>query len=117
MIGRLGIPVVAVALAVALCGPASAEVLVDFPTPSMDSSPAEITAGSDGALWFAESGKNAMARVTTAGSVTEFPLPPPPPGGDSGPQGVTLGPDGNVWFTNTHSDLIGRITPAGNIAQ
>src|SRR5260370_4245074 len=46
--------------------------------------PAAITTGPDGALWFIEK-PNKIARITTAGVITEFDLPerphttPPPP--------------------------------------
>jgi streptogramin lyase len=72
-----------------------------FPLPSsVSSTPAAITAGPDGALWFAAaSGK--IGRITTSGQVTSFPLP------DSsavvGP--MTEGPGSAVWFTQNYPDI------------
>ena len=51
--------------------------------------------------------------ITTAGAVTEFPIPTP--GSDT--CGITAGPDGNLWFTERFGNNIGRITPAGRIAE
>ncbi|MGH7047975.1 MAG: virginiamycin B lyase family protein [Stellaceae bacterium] len=44
--------------------------------------------------------------MTTAGTVTEYPLPTP----NSGPYAITAGPDGAMWFTEADSGKIGRIT-------
>ena len=74
------------------------------------SSPYGIAAGPDGALWFTESDANKIGRITTAGVVTEFPIPTANvrPALRSPP-----GPDGNLWFTEHGKNKIGRITPAG----
>ncbi len=34
-----------------------------------------ITSGPDGALWFTELGGNAIGRITTAGQISQYPLP------------------------------------------
>ena len=47
-----------------------------------------------------------IARVTTSGAVTEFPLP----NGAARPIGVTAGPDGRMWFTQSSIDQIGAFT-------
>ncbi len=74
---------------------------------------AGLTNGPDGALWFTGV-PGEVGRMTTAGSVTEFPVP------DQGHTAATIvaGPDGNLWFTTNGSlvdgsALMGRITPAG----
>jgi streptogramin lyase len=69
------------------------------------SSPREIVAGPDGALWFTEFASNQIGRITTAGAVSEFPVPTP----GSGPLGITLGPDGALWFTEGTASQVGRI--------
>ena len=38
---------------------------------------------------------NQIGRITTAGVITEFPIPT----AGSGPAGIAAGPDGNLWFT------------------
>ncbi len=56
---------------------------------------------------------NKIGRITTAGVVTEFPIPT----ADSAPNGIAAGPDGNLWFTEHAANQIGRITTAGVITE
>ena len=72
--------------------------------------PLWITTGPDGALWF--SFDNAIGRITTAGTVTVYPVGPPllTPWGSGQ---ITTGPDGALWFTA--EDAIGRITTGGTV--
>ena len=86
--------------------------------------PQQITAGPDGALWFAYQafGLVAIGRITTSGSLQRFPLPQTQNSGVT-PNigGITAGPDGNVWFTETYilgegDDAIARITPVGVVS-
>jgi len=72
-----------------------------------------ITAGPDGALWFVEGAANKIGRITTAGTISEFPLPTP----NSFPVGITAGPDGALWFTERYGNKLGRITTAGTISE
>ena len=67
----------------------------------------------DGNLWFTESAANKIGRITTAGVITEFPIP----SASSGPGGIAAGPDGNLWFTELNANQIGRITTAGVITE
>ncbi len=93
-------------------------------TPSTPATLTAITAGPDGALWFTgEPGE--VGRITTAGVVTEFPVPdnPPPSGSPAGTAGspailqsIAAGPDGALWFTG-QSDQVGRITTAGVVTE
>jgi virginiamycin B lyase len=88
--------------------------------------PQSITAGPDGALWFTLANvQGEVGRITTAGVVTELPVPdaPPPAGSPAGSagtaltlQGITPGPDGALWFTTT-SAFVGRITAAGVVTE
>ena len=70
----------------------------------------DITVGPDGNLWVAEPA-GPIARVTPAGTVTEFPTRHP----DEQPVGIAAGPDGYIWFTSLGSpnDHIGRMTTDG----
>ena len=75
-----------------------------------------ITLGPDGNLWFTggTSGKSAIGRMTTSGTVTYFPLA----SGFAGP--ITPGPDGALWFNDyppvgTSGTSIDRITTSGVI--
>jgi len=84
--------------------------------------------GGDGNLWFAIAGgpfpqatPAAIARITSAGVITEFSAGLQP-GNRSVPEGLTLGPDGNVWFIDAYPGYgdvpsIGRITPSGQISE
>jgi virginiamycin B lyase len=64
--------------------------------------PAGLAAGPDGNLWFTGGFESKVGRITTSGSVTEFPSV-------GGFGGITAGPDGNLWFTEFASK-IGRVT-------
>jgi virginiamycin B lyase len=98
-------------------------VVTQYPIP-FAANPGPLTAGPDGAIWFAGAdffGGNAIGRVTTSGQFSEY-------AGKSGQigqvLGITAGPDGAVWFTNytVPGDTgyqpyppIGRITTDGTI--
>jgi streptogramin lyase len=122
----------------------SAGVVTQFPIPPVSGSnllgneitpSAGITTGADGNLWFAVTDYQqcsldtcgqiigSIGRMTTAGVVTEYPLP----ANGAAPIGITAGPDGNVWFTEIQISTlapysrsggkIGRITPTGAITE
>lgn len=89
-----------------------------YATPSLDTQPAGIVSGPDGALWFTESLAGSIGRITTGGAITEYALPAP----NLSPQAITVGPDGNLWFTCIPDPVssgapgqIGKITPYGQI--
>jgi len=78
------------------------------------SGPSSIAADRSGKnLWFTEADGNRIARITTGGHVTEYPLR----GVNPRPAGIALGADGSMWFTLYNSGNIGRITPAGKITE
>jgi virginiamycin B lyase len=72
-----------------------------------------IAAGPDGALWFTEPALNAIGRITTTGTITQYPVPT----ASSEPSKITVGPDGALWFTEVNVNQIGRITTAGDIVE
>src|SRR5258706_11690758 len=92
--------------------------LTEFPIPTPDSGPRGIVSGPDHGLWFVESAFNrtAIARITTSGVVTEFPI-----GGNPSdqlqPTEIVAAPDGNLWFNQTHPSApggeVGRMSPDG----
>ncbi len=54
----------------------TAGVITEYPIPTAASSPFQITAGPDGALWFTEGNSvGKIGRITTAGVITEYPIP------------------------------------------
>jgi virginiamycin B lyase len=87
-------------------------VITEYPVPTVNSDPAGIAAGPDGALWFTES-INKIGRITTAGVITEYPMPT----AGSSAYGIAAGPDGALWFTEYWDNKIGRITTAGVITE
>jgi virginiamycin B lyase len=90
-----------------------AQSISEFAIPTADSSPSDITAGPDDALWFTENASNKIGRITTTGVITEFPILTT----DSGPYAITAGPDGALWFTEQHGNKIGRITTEGVVTE
>lgn len=84
--------------------------LHQFPLAGANHFPTSVTNGSDGAVWFADRG--AIGRVTTAGAVTDFPLPP-----NVAPGRMTTGPDGNLWFVDPGIGSIGRLTTGGQLTE
>ena len=56
-----------------------AQIITEFPITTAGSDPGGITAGPDGNLWFTEFGVGKIGRITTAGTVTEFPAAGQPP--------------------------------------
>ena len=79
-----------------------------------NSAPTDISAGSDGNLWFTEAFGNRIGRITPSGAITRFYTGITP---DSGPVGITAGADGNLWFTEGLGNRIGRITPSGVVTE
>jgi virginiamycin B lyase len=89
-----------------------AQTIQEFPTPTISSSPGGITVGPDGAVWFTEF--NTIGRVTSAGIITEYPLPLSL--AILGLSGIVAGSDGALWFTSSNNK-IGRITTAGSVTS
>jgi virginiamycin B lyase len=71
-----------------------------------------IVTGPDGALWFTEGA--GIGRITTAGSLTEYHVPPDTSGSLLS---ITSGPDGALWYVETFNNKIARITTAGVVTE
>jgi streptogramin lyase len=76
-------------------------------------SPVIVTTGPDGNLWFTECNcfgglppGGQIGRITTAGIITEFPIPTP----STNPYSITTGPDGNLWFTEENGNNVAKVT-------
>ncbi len=78
--------------------------------PGTGSLPTAVTAGRDGAMWFTETGADAIGRITSNGAITEFLLPSR---GQvhAAPGAIVSGPDGALWFTQPLRESLGRIDP------
>jgi large repetitive protein len=88
------------------CVPTTA--IAEFPLLTAGSSPAGITMGPDGNLWFTETQANQIGMIDpTTHAIAEFPIPT----ANSGPIGITTGPDGNLWFTEANANKIAAINP------
>ncbi|HTA40212.1 MAG TPA: hypothetical protein VK760_14105, partial [Candidatus Acidoferrales bacterium] len=74
--------------------------------------PFGITSGPDGNLWFAElrepTAQNAIGKVTTGGTFTNFALTSMPY--DQTVSDIVTGPDGKLWFTENCESNLGNIT-------
>jgi streptogramin lyase len=72
-----------------------------------------LTPGSDGNLWFSESGNRSAASgggayigsITPQGSITEYPIPTL----NSGESDITTGPGGTIWFSEYAANQIGEV--------
>jgi hypothetical protein len=67
--------------------------------------------GDDGAFWFNERNAGQIGRITTAGSISEFPITTR--GG--APLGLADGADKNIWFVETAANRIGVMTTSGTM--
>jgi streptogramin lyase len=83
--------------------------------------PVNLTAGPGGDLWFTQIpvadsggiGTTIVAKMTTTGSVTQFPSTV----ANSCPGPITTGSDGNLWFVEPLLYSIGRMPPTGGITE
>jgi streptogramin lyase len=70
--------------------------------------PNQIVTGPDGNEYFDElvpgTGQAAVAKITPAGSVTEYALPY-----GFNPGGLAVGPDGNIWVIDQEHDQLGQL--------
>ena len=66
-------------------------------------------------MWFTEQAANKIGRITTAGAITEFPIPT----AGSHPAGIVATPDsdGSLWFTEQAANKLGKISPAGAVTE
>jgi streptogramin lyase len=98
----------AAALGATLGGPIGAQaqsLFTEYAVPTVPGSfPLSVVTGSDGALWFVQRNSNSIGRMTTGGSVTEYPIPTI----DAGVNQIALGSDNNLWFTEGSGNDIGK---------
>jgi virginiamycin B lyase len=94
-----------------------AQTIDEFPVPTAASRPQCIAAGSDGNLWFAETGASKIGRITPDGLISEFAVHSSGGGQILDLRCLAPGPDGNLWFTTSGSTggRVGKITTSGVI--
>jgi streptogramin lyase len=82
-----------------------------YPDTFGDATPAGITQGADGQVWFTDPGNDVIGRLTARGHYTlEMPA------GVEVSDGITTGPDKNIWFTvEQGGGGVGRITDDGTV--
>jgi virginiamycin B lyase len=72
-------------------------------------SPWDVTTGPDGNLWIAPFGGANLVKMTTSGTITEYPLPSP----RTMNQAITVGPDNNIWFPSQTGSVMIKSTTNG----
>jgi len=89
------------------------EVILEYHTPTPDSSPADLAFDAQGNLWFTELNANrigklepSQAKSLTSEGITEYELPQP----NSKPYFLTIAKNGLIWFTEG-ANRIGRLDP------
>jgi streptogramin lyase len=100
--------------------PGQAGAISEYPT-AAGSEPSGIISTTGGILWFTEPGTNAIGRITTTGTLAEF------PGAGVSASGIAAGRDGALWYTlgfsgtlpctGTGDQAIGRITSGGTFTN
>ena len=108
---RTAAALLAAAAALALAGRAGAQTIMEFSL-APGSSPAGITAGPDGNVWFVEEHGDRVGRLAPSGALAEFPLR----NARSFARAITAGPDGALWFTEL-TGRIGRVTTSGSVSE
>ncbi|HEY1349191.1 MAG TPA: hypothetical protein VGF67_06170 [Ktedonobacteraceae bacterium] len=84
-------------------------VLTRFPLASRTTG--SIASGPRGSLWFLADAPAGIGQITTAGKLSQFPLPRSIGGNE-----LMAGPDGNLWFSTDQgiTQQIGRMLPDGH---
>lgn len=90
-------------------------VLNQYTTPTVGSAPFDIVSNSDGNLWFTEYQGNKIGKISTNGTITEYPL-------QSSymyyPEGITRDASGNLWIAENGNGCacVAKMTTTGSIA-
>jgi streptogramin lyase len=88
-----------------------------FAVPTAGAGLSNIVAGPDGALWFNEQNGFAVGRITTAGAVTEFPVPRAPYSANGDGPSTIVSSGGNLWTLANVGSTIDQISTAGTVTQ
>lgn len=85
----------------------SSGTFIKFALPAGSIEPYDITASSNGALWFTVQGTNQIGKITPFGHITEFTIPST----NSIPTGITAASNGTLWFAENATNKIGHFVP------
>jgi len=72
--------------------------------PVTNTGPSGIAASPDGDVWFTQETKGNVARITSAGVITEGKVVR-----GSGPFGITVAPNGDPWYTMMAANKIATL--------
>lgn len=103
---------IALSAATAVCATPTGEIsgeLTEYAAVG-SGAPWAITAGPDGNLWATMAGGGEIEKITTAGSVSEYPSSPT----GKEPRGIATGSDGNLWITEYGYREIAKMTTGGS---
>jgi virginiamycin B lyase len=113
-----GVLVAAVICVLALAaGSARAANVQLFAVPTAGAGLSNIVAGPDGALWFNEQSGFAVGQITTAGVVTEFPVPRASYSANGDGPTTVVSSGGNLWTLANVGSTIDVISTAGAVTQ
>ncbi len=84
----------------------------EFPLPTAHGRPEDICSGPYDDMWFTDALGDHIGRITRAGRITLFPLPP-----GSHPRRITGDYTDNVWFTEPGTNKIGRLSGKGQLTE
>jgi streptogramin lyase len=88
-----------------------------FAVPTAEAGLSNIVAGPDGALWFNEQNGFAVGRITTAGVVTEFPVPRASYSANGDGPTTIVSSGGNLWTLANVGSTIDEVSIAGTVTQ
>jgi virginiamycin B lyase len=93
---------------VSASGPAITEYSAGIPA---GAAPNGIAQGPDGAMWFTERDADAIGRIASDGTVTQYPSAGNPLQAGADPAGIVTGPNGDLYFSEYGASAIGELDP------
>jgi virginiamycin B lyase len=85
---------------------AVANTVTEVPTLTANAGPTMIVQGPDGALWFTENNAAQLGRLSTSGTITEYPLAPA-----KSATALVVGLDNNFYFADPVQNKFGQFNP------
>jgi streptogramin lyase len=88
-----------------------------YGVPTPDAGLSDIVAGPDGSLWFNEQNGFSVGRITTAGGVTEFPVPRASYSADGDGPTAIVSSGGALWTLANVGSTIDAVSSTGAVTQ